>query len=227
MIHTIGRDIRKSLGIQFFAEESQQNTDPQPNSQGTPPEGQQQGQQQDPPNPQQNHGEKMFTQSEVNALATNEKRQGRAAALRELGINPEDKAAIERYKQLIKSNQTESERLQNELKTANTDKQSAEARAEAAELKLTAIQKGVNPKYVDDIAILVKARITDGKSAEAILDEMKTSHPAFFDVDGGQSSAGTGTQANPPRRRNKTESIAERLSKNGSNKPKSSFFKDT
>lgn len=228
------REFRKLVGLQFFAADdggtggaagSQSDPGAGTPSQGDPgtnPQGQQQqAQQQQTPPP----AGKTFTQDEVNALATKEKKQGRAAVLRELGIDPEDKNAIKRYSQLIKENQTKEEQLTNDLNAANTAKDEAEARASAAEMKLAAIQKGVNPKFVDDVIILAQSKVTDDKPIDKVLDEMKTTYPAFFGEDGSGSS--TGNPTNPARKPNGKTSIAERLSKNKPQQTKSAFFTQT
>lgn len=229
------REFCKLVGLQFFAADDGgaggaangqgdpgAGTPPQGDP-GTNPQGQQQAQpQQQTPPP----AGKTFTQDEVNVLAAKEKKQGRAAVLRELGIDPEDKNAIKRYSQLIKQNQTKEEQLTNDLNAANTAKDEAEARASAAEMKLAAIQKGVNPKFVDDVIILAQSKVTDDKPIDKVLDEMKTSYPAFFGEDGGSGSS-TGNPTNPARKPNGKTSIAERLSKNKSQQTKSAFFTQT
>lgn len=229
------REFRKLVGLQFFAADdggtggaagSQSDpgagTPPPQGDPGTNPQGQQQqAQQQQTPPP----AGKTFTQDEVNALAAKEKKQGRAAVLRELGINPEDKNAIKRYSQLIKENQTKEEQLTNDLNAANTAKDEAEARASAAEMKLAAIQKGVNPKFVDDVIILAQSKVTDDKPIDKVLDEMKTTYPAFFGEDGSGSS--TGNPTNPARKQAGKTSIAERLSNNKPQQTKSAFFTQT
>lgn len=226
------REFRKLVGLQFFAADdggaagSQGDpgagTPPPQGDPGTDPQGQQQAQQQQQTPPPAG---KTFTQDEVNALAAEEKKQGRAAVLRELGIDPEDKNAIKRYSQLIKENQTKEEQLSNELNAANTAKDEAEARASAAEMKLAAIQKGVNPKFVDDVLVLAQSKVTDDKPIDKVLDEMKTTYPAFFGEDGSGSS--TGNPTNPARKPNGKTSIAERLSKNKPQQTKSAFFTQT
>lgn len=229
------KEFRKLVGLQFFAADGggvggAANGQGEPGA-GTPPQGdpgtnpqgqQQQAQQQQAPPP----AGKTFTQEEVSVLAAKEKKQGRAAVLRELGIDPEDKNAIKRYSQLIKDNQTKEEQLSNELNAANTAKDEAEARASAAEMKLAAIQKGVNPKFVDDVIVLAQSKVTDDKPIDKVLDDMKTTYPAFFGEDGGSGSS-TGNPTNPARKPNGKTSIAERLSKNKPQQTKSAFFTQT
>lgn len=218
----------RRVGLQFFAAPNDgggtgnQNTDPN----GDPNGGEPNGGQNTNPQSQQQTGEKTFTQAEVTAMATREKQQGRAAVLRELGIDPDDKDAINRYKNVIKESQTKEEQLTTQLNTQTAAATSATARAEAAESKLLAIQKGVTPAFVDDVVVLAMSKVTDDKPLDKVLDEMKTTYPAFFGEEGG-SGVGTGNPANPQRRKNKTESVAERLSKKNGNQAKSTFFTQT
>lgn len=217
------------VGLQFFAapNDGGGTGDPNTDPNGDPNGGDPNGGQNTNPQSQQQTGEKTFTQAEVTAMATREKQQGRAAVLRELGIDPDDKDAINRYKNVIKESQTKEEQLTTQLNTQTAAATSATARAEAAESKLLAIQKGVTPAFVDDVVVLAMSKVTDDKPLEKVLDEMKTTYPAFFGEEGGNSGVGTGNPANPQRRKNKTESVAERLSKNNGNQAKSTFFTHT
>lgn len=212
-------EFRKKIGLQFFAEPDSGD----PNGSGEPDGGSNDDTNTD--TTQQPNG-KTFTQAEVTAMATREKQQGRAAVLRELGIDPDDKDAINRYKQVIKDNQTKEEQLTTQLNTKTAEANSATARAEAAESKLTAIKKGVNPTLVDDVIVLAMSKVTDDKPLDKVLDEMKTTYPNFFGEDSGNSGVGTGNNTNPQRRKNQTESVAERLSKNKT-QAKSTFFTQT
>lgn len=208
----------KRLGLQFFAEQqgndqqggNDQSNDNQQNSQN---------------NDQQQSQPKTFTQEDLNAVASREKKQGRAAVLRELGINPDDKGAIAHYKALIEQSQSNEERLNTQLQTEQTEKADALARAEIAELKLAAIQAGANPQFVDDLVMLAKSRVTETKTVQKVLEEMKTTHPMFYAE---VQAQGTGGIHTPPRGRGgQTQSIAERLTQNKQKQSKSSFFKYT
>lgn len=59
--------------------------------------------------------EKTFTQTQVNSMMSREKKQGRDAAYRELGINPKDKNMIGLIKSFMDSQKTE-EQKQKSLK---------------------------------------------------------------------------------------------------------------
>lgn len=199
------------LGLQFFA-------DPAPEQGQDPTPEQQQQQTVTPP-------EKTFTQEEVNAVASREKKQGKAAVLRELGLDPEDKKAVENLKKLIEDSQTAEQRLSNQLQTEQGAKAEAEARAEAAETKLAAIQAGANPQFVDDLVVLARSKVSDAKPIAKVLEEMKTTHPMFYTA---QEQQGTGGAHNPARRQGQnTQSIAERLTQQKQSAKQSAFFKHT
>lgn len=55
----------------------------------------------------------------------------------------------------------------------------AEERAAAAELKLTALSKGVSAEALSDVIALAKTKITDKISAEQAIDEIIKKYPAF------------------------------------------------
>ncbi len=208
----------KRIGLQFFAE-PESNPEQQPNN-GIEPKPNTE------PSSQSQSQPKTFTQEELNKIASRENEQGRAAVLRELGINPDDKGAIERYKKLIEQNQSNEERLNTQLQTEQTEKANALARAETAEIKLAAIQAGVNPEMVDDLVILAKTKVTETKTIDKVIEEMKTTHPMFYINE--PQSQGTGGTHNPPRGRGgQTQSIAERLAQKQQQTVKSSFFKNT
>lgn len=207
----------KQIGLQFFAE-PQPEPSPEPAPQPNP---------EPKPEPEPQPQPKTFTQEELNVVASREKKQGRNAVLRELGINPEDKGAIARYKALIEQSQSNEERLNTQLQTEQTEKADALARAEMAELKLAAIQAGANPKLVDDLVTLAKTRVTETKGIDKVLEEMKASHPMFYATQEPQPQ-GTGGIHNPPRGRGgQGQSIAERLAQKQQGAAKSSFFKNT
>lgn len=204
----------KQIGLQFFAEPQPEPT-PEPAPQPNP---------EPKPEPEPQPQPKTFTQEELNAVASREKKQGRNAVLRELGINPEDKGAIARYKTLIEQSQSNEERLNTQLQTEQTEKADALARAEMAELKLAAIQAGANPQYVDDLVMLAKSRVTETKTVQKVLEEMKSSHPMFYAE---QQAQGTGGAHNPARRGMQGQSIAERLAQKQQKPVQNPFFKNT
>lgn len=126
---------------------------------------------------------KMFTQEQLTKLATREKNQGRAAALKELGINPKDTKAIEAVKSYLASQKTD------EQKAAEGEAARAEAerRAVVAEAKAEAMMLGVQAQYVDDLVVLALAKVSDDNAdLKTIIGEFKTKYPVWFGRGTGQ-----------------------------------------
>ena len=181
--------------------------------------------------------EKKFTQAEMTATAAKEKKQGRAAAFREMGFKSEKeaKAQLEAFRKYQESQLTPEQKTAAQIKQANDDKSDAEKRAEAAENKLAAIQAGVKKDAVDDAVAIAMMKIEDGKSLEDVLGEMKTQprYKGFFDGsdddDDKGGKGGTGTSVRHKSSKKDEDGIGKRLGQaqaNGNDMAKkSSFFR--
>ena len=181
--------------------------------------------------------EKKFTQAEMTATAAKEKKQGRAAAFREMGFKSEKeaKAQLEAFRKYQESQLTPEQKTAAQIQQANDDKSDAEKRAEAAENKLAAIQAGVKKDAVDDAVAIAMMKVEDGKSLEDVLCEMKTQprYKGFFDgsddEDDNGGKGGTGTSVRHKSSKKDEDGIGKRLGQaqingNGTTK-KSSFFR--
>lgn len=181
--------------------------------------------------------EKKFTQAEMTATAAKEKKQGRAAAFREMGFKSEKeaKAQLEAFRKYQESQLTPEQKTAAQIKQANDDKSDAEKRAEAAENKLAAIQAGVKKDAVDDAVAIAMMKVEDGKSLEDVLGEMKTQprYKGFFDgsddEDDKGGKGGTGTSVRHKSSKKDEDGIGKRLGKAQANgnaaAKKSSFFR--
>ena len=181
--------------------------------------------------------EKKFTQAEMTATAAKEKKQGRAAAFREMGFKSEKeaKAQLEAFRKYQESQLTPEQKTAAQIKQANDDKSDAEKRAEAAENKLAAIQAGVKKDAVDDAVAIAMMKVEDGKSLEDVLGEMKTQprYKGFFDgsddEDDNGGKGGTGTSVRHKSSKKDEDGIGKRLGQaqvNGNAAAKkSSFFR--
>ena len=181
--------------------------------------------------------EKKFTQAEMTATAAKEKKQGRAAAFREMGFKSEKeaKAQLEAFRKYQESQLTPEQKTAAQIKQANDDKSDAEKRAEAAENKLAAIQAGVKKDAVDDAVAIAMMKVEDGKSLEDVLGEMKTQprYKGFFDgsddEDDNGGKGGTGTSVRHKSSKKDEDGIGKRLGQaqvNGNAmSKKSSFFR--
>ena len=181
--------------------------------------------------------EKKFTQADMTATAAKEKKQGRAAAFREMGFKSEKEAKeqLEAFRKYQESQLTPEQKTAAQIQQANDDKSEAEKRAEAAENKLAAIQAGVKKDAVDDAVAIAMMKVEDGKSLEDVLGEMKTQprYKGFFDgsddEDDNGGKGGTGTSVRHKSSKKDEDGIGKRLGQaqingNGTTK-KSSFFR--
>lgn len=173
---------------------------------------------------------KTFTQDDINRIAAQEKRQGAASTLKELGFDKlEDaKAAIEAYNKQKQANMTEIERMQQEKAEEAKKAKVAEEKAEFVEQKFAAVAAGCSANNAADVVMLAKSRMTDGKTFEDALEEIKEQYSQMFEKSN-NSSGGTGGTGNPPRKPIKPEaegSRAKRLAENrkSANSQKSSYF---
>lgn len=141
---------------------------------------------------QEQQQERTFTQAEVNQISAKEKKQGRAAIMRELGLDPEDKNAVKRVKELLDTQKTAEQRAADDLKAATTAQQAAEQRATIAENKLRILSDGCLPEYVDDVATLVSARVNEDTDFDAALSATKKKFPSLFGK-GNDTGTGRGT----------------------------------
>lgn len=128
--------------------------------------------------------EKTFTQSQVKRMMTKEKNQGRAAALKELGIDPKDEKSIAMLKAIVDSQKTEEQKAAEKKAEEQTKMNEAEQRAQLAEAKAEAMMLGVKKQYVEDAVTLALAKVTDDSDLKTIFSELKTKYPVWFEESG-------------------------------------------
>ena len=224
------------MNLQHFAEPSDQNNDDdQDGNEDDDSDGDDHDDDSDDEGNKNN--EKKFTQAEMTATAAKEKKQGRAAAFREMGFKSEKeaKAQLEAFRKYQESQLTPEQKTAAQIQQANDDKSEAEKRAEAAENKLAAIQAGVKKDAVDDAVAIAMMKVEDGKSLEDVLGEMKTQprYKGFFDGsdddDDNGGKGGTGTSVRHKSSKKDEDGIGKRLGQaqvNGNAAAKkSSFFR--
>lgn len=229
---------RMATNLQFFASSGDQDRDDgdDQNDGNDDSDGDDHDDDSDEGDKDSKDNEKKFTQADMTATAAKEKKQGRAAAFREMGFKSEKeaKAQLEAFRKYQESQLTPEQKTAAQIQQANDDKSDAEKRAEAAENKLAAIQAGVKKDAVDDAVAIAMMKVEDGKSLEDVLGEMKTQprYKGFFDGsddddDGGKG--GTGTSVRHKSSKKDEDGIGKRLGQaqvngNGATK-KSSYFR--
>lgn len=144
--------------------------------------------------------EKTFTQKQVSSMMAKEKRQGRDAAFKEMGIDPNDSKMVNMFKAFIQSQKTDEQKANEDAAAQAAKIAEAEQRAMVAEAKAEAMQLGVLPQYVDDAVTLALFKMSDDTDLKSIIGELKTKYPVWFDAsnagaDGKNATGQKGTGA--------------------------------
>lgn len=187
--------------IQFFADggdqsnpgEGGQDSGGDGNNAGGDPEGNNAGKDTNTSNNQ-----KTFTQEEVNRMMTREKKEGKKSILTSLGFKTEDeaKSAVKLLNALMDSQKTPEDKANDKANKSEADKDEAERRAERAENKLACVMAGVSKDSVDDVLAIALLKVSDDKSLEKVLEDMKkeSRYNSFFGTnDTSNNNSGTGT----------------------------------
>ena len=178
------------------------------------------------------NGEKSFTQKQVTSMMAKEKKQGRDAAYREMGIDPNDSKMVNMFKAFIQSQKTDEQKANEEAAAQAAKIAEAEQRAMVAEAKAEAMQLGVLPQYADDAVTLALSKMSDDTDLKSIIGELKTKYPVWFDAsnagaDGKNATGqkGTGASVNNSSDKGGKENkgmgarlAAQRKTANGANK---------
>ena len=127
---------------------------------------------------------KTFTQEQVTKISTREKNQGRASALKEMGIDPRDTKMIAMIKAFVDSQKTDDQRAAEQQAEAQKQNAENERRLAIAEAKAEAMMQGVKAQYVDDIVTLALAKVSDDSDLKTIIGEFKTKYPVWFGESG-------------------------------------------
>ncbi len=115
--------------------------------------------------------EKTFSQEEVDNLIKDRlKREKKGQPTKE---------ELKAFKEWQDSQKTESEKQSEALTNAEKAKLEAEERAILAETKVTCLTKGVNPKSIDDVVVLAKAKVTDDVTIDQAIDKVLEQYPHF------------------------------------------------
>ena len=143
-------------------------------------------------------GEKTYTQAQVNVMLANEKRQGKQAILRALGIKDvnEGKSKMQQQQQTNQQQLDEENQAAQLLSNARQAQINAEARAQAAERKLSVLKAGVRPEFVDDVVYIATGKATDAEDFEEVVTAMKETHSFYFMQDNNSSQNNNGTGGN-------------------------------
>lgn len=120
---------------------------------------------------------KTFTQEEVTRMLSKEKKQGKNAVYKLLGIDPKDTKTINMLKGIVEGQKTP-EQKQNETETELAE---ANKRVFVAEAKAEAMLLGAGKQYVDDIVTLAMSKMEEDSDIKTVIGELKTKYPMWFD----------------------------------------------
>lgn len=144
--------------------------------------------------------EKTFTQEQVNQMMTREKNQGRAAALRDLGIDPQDTKTITLLQSILKGNGADGGQQGQEGAANQQAVAEAERRAIVAEAKAEAMKMHAKAEFVDDVVTLALSKMGDDKNGDlvTVIGEVKAKYAGMFEgeakddeSDAGQKGTGS------------------------------------
>lgn len=211
------------LRLQFFAESSEDQNDDVDNKENNGDE----TENNDVDDSEEK--ERTFTQAQVSAMMAKEKRQGKQSVLNALGFkNEEDaKKAFALLTALQESQKTEQQKLKDVEAKASENLKDAEKRAKDAEDKLSCLTAGVKSDAIEDVIAIASLKVTDEKSLEDVLKEMKEDkkYSSFFE--GAKNKNTGGNPGHSGGKDNKTSFAANLAKNNASNAgKKSSFFDD-
>lgn len=234
------KDLTMPINLQFFAS-NPDDTDDDDISEGSDKDGSDNGADKGGKDkPKDNEGT-TFTQEQVTRMMTKEKNQGRNAVYNELGIDPNDKEALDAVKKFIDEQKTESQKAAE--KALEDSKALAEANKKTmlAEAKAEAMMLGAKKNFVEDIVLLAMSKMTDESDLKTIIGELKTKYPVWFGEDDSEDNKddkdnkkkatgkkGTGSSvsgSDEDKNKNNTKSMGARLAaqRNGSSK-KTSYW---
>lgn len=126
--------------------------------------------------------DRTFTQDQVNRMMTREKNQGKAAAYKELGIDPSNTRMVKMFQAFIESQKTDEQKeLEKDIEAKEKQKE-AERRVIMAEAKAEAMMLGVKSQYVEDAVTLALSKIKDDNTdLKTILTELKEKYAVWFE----------------------------------------------
>ena len=117
-------------------------------------------------------------------------------------VNPADDTPsseeLAEFRKWQESQKSDAEKQAAAIGKAEKAKLAAEERAAAAELKLTALTKGVSAESLSDVIALAKTKITDKVTAEQAIDEIIKKYPAFTESAKPGITTGVRTGGNTP-----------------------------
>lgn len=129
--------------------------------------------------------EAKFTQDQVNSISSGQHKEGRAKGQRDtlnkLGFESLEEAeeAINGYKQWKESQQSEAERVEEELQKARDQIEGSNEKLANLEAENTALKLNVLPDSTQDAITLAKAYVDEETDIKAALEKVIEKYPQF------------------------------------------------
>lgn len=211
------KEVSKKLmpySIQFFAEKGDKPEDDTNETNEDNPDGS--GNDSDKP--------KTFTQEQVNAMMSREKKEGKKAALAALGFkNEADAKKVLAVINAMNDNQEDDKDKDDKAKKTATD--DVEKRIQMAENKASCFIAGVSKDSISDVIAIAMPKVTNEKSFESVLEDMKKNpkYAGFFGQEERQKG-GTGNDPGTGNGRSNNDNKRDPAKAKELRKPKKAFF---
>lgn len=171
-------------------------------------------------------GGKTYTQEEVNALLAREKRQGKNAVLKKLGLKDVNEGLTKlgvAKKDDKKQPSKEEDKADDAVSKEAMSK--LEQRALMAERKAVVLGFGASKDDVDDIVLIASSKVTDEEDFESIVEEMSKDkrYAAFFGKAKDEDSSAGGTGSGVGFKKDTKKATAGSFGKKLAEKQKSSY----
>lgn len=156
--------------------------------------------------------------------------------LKKIGLSENDSVEdiIKKHNDDVEKNKTETQKKDDVIKSTTKKYIKEKERADEAEAKLIAYQLGCKKELVDDVVIIAKSKLKDGKSMSDIITEIKNSDRGsfFFDIEENEEemekpskNKNTRGKVGEKKKEEEKESVVDRLFKNKPTK-KPYYFKN-
>lgn len=163
--------------------------------------------------------ERSFSQEQVNRMMTREKNQGRAAAFKELGIDPKDTKMVKMFQAFIESQKTDEQKAAEKDIEVQAKQAEAERRAMVAEAKAEAMMLGIKSQYVDDAVNLALSKMSnDNNDIKTILNELKEKYNVWTDDASEEDKSVKGKKTGMTGQKGTGASVKESTKKGGKDK---------
>lgn len=159
--------------------------------------------------------ERSFSQEQVNRMMTREKNQGRAAAFKEMGIDPNNKQMVKMFQAFVESQKSDEQKAAEKDIEAQNKQAEMEQRTLMAEAKAEAMMLGVKSQYVEDAVTLALSKMSDDADMKTILSELKEKYSLWFESDDDDEKGGKDKKLGKTGQKGTGASVSEANKKGG------------